>query len=210
MGDLWDVCGTEVNPPEHVTALNKWNVKAETPKKAWDTFASLFLKKNDARLQFLEIKLLSIAQWEMIINQYFTKKVRSKGVEETLKGSQVGGASKNDRLQGHRTKGECYYNCGKIGHYARECHRKKKTIESNAVTSLQVESISEEEWDAGTCCATIDFNPQSTSNAKENQVLACHVEEVNYENDWIIDLGCSNPYEVLVLRGSVKVSSNTN
>ncbi|TYK27791.1 uncharacterized protein E5676_scaffold749G00110 [Cucumis melo var. makuwa] len=37
----------------------------------------------------------------------FQKKVGSKGVEETPKGSEVGGASKNDRLHGHRKKGEC-------------------------------------------------------------------------------------------------------
>ncbi|KAA0045163.1 UBN2_3 domain-containing protein [Cucumis melo var. makuwa] len=94
--DLWDVVGgTEVNPSEDAAALKKWNNKAdkamftikttidkemlehisimETPKKAWDTFASLFSKKNDARLQFLENELLSITQREMTINQYFTK-----------------------------------------------------------------------------------------------------------------------------------------
>ncbi|TYK03493.1 putative mitochondrial protein [Cucumis melo var. makuwa] len=79
----------------------------------------------------------------------------------------------------------------KIGHYARECRRKKKIAESNAVTS-QTESISEEKWDAEACCATIDPNPQSTSNVVENEVLALHAEEVNYENDWIVDSGCSN------------------
>ncbi|KAA0056550.1 hypothetical protein E5676_scaffold1154G00100 [Cucumis melo var. makuwa] len=70
---MWDVVGgTEVNPPEDVAALKKWNIKAgkpmfaikttideemlehisimEKPKKAWDTFASLFSKKNDARV----------------------------------------------------------------------------------------------------------------------------------------------------------------
>ena len=73
----------------------------------------------------------------------FQKKVGSKGVEETLKGSQVRGASKNDRLHDHRKKGKCY-NCEKIVHNARECRRNKKTTESNRVTS-QVESISEEE-----------------------------------------------------------------
>ncbi|KAA0051808.1 UBN2_3 domain-containing protein [Cucumis melo var. makuwa] len=94
--DLWDVIGaTEFNPPEDAAVLKKWNIKAgkvlftikttvdeemlehisiiETPKKAWDTFASLFSKKNDARLQFLENELLSITQKEMPINQYFTK-----------------------------------------------------------------------------------------------------------------------------------------
>ncbi|KAA0035381.1 putative mitochondrial protein [Cucumis melo var. makuwa] len=46
--------------------------------------------------------------------------------------------------------------------------------------------------DAEACCATIDPNPQSTSNVVENEVLALHAEEVNYENDWIVDSGCSN------------------
>lgn len=45
----------------------------ETPKVAWDTFASLFSKKNDARLQFLENELMSVAQREMTINKYFNK-----------------------------------------------------------------------------------------------------------------------------------------
>jgi hypothetical protein len=46
---------------------------AKTPKEAWDTFASLFTKKNDTRLQLLENELLSIRQCDMTINQYFTK-----------------------------------------------------------------------------------------------------------------------------------------
>uniref|UniRef100_A0A0A0K6F2 Retrotransposon gag domain-containing protein n=1 Tax=Cucumis sativus TaxID=3659 RepID=A0A0A0K6F2_CUCSA len=50
---------------EHISIM-------ETPKKAWDTFASLFSKKNDARLQVLENELLLIAQREMTIN-HFTK-----------------------------------------------------------------------------------------------------------------------------------------
>ncbi|KAA0059175.1 Zinc finger, CCHC-type [Cucumis melo var. makuwa] len=201
MGDLQDVVeGTEVNPPKDTATLKKWNIKAskamfaikttideemlehvsivKTPKKAWDTFASLFSKKNDARLQFLENKLLSITQREMTINQYFTK------------GSQVREASKNNRPHGHRKKGECY-NCGKISHYAKECCRKKKIAESNAVTS-QVESSSKEEWDVEACCATTDPNPQSTSNVMENEVLALHAEKVIYENDWIVGSGYFN------------------
>ncbi|KAA0037956.1 glutamate receptor 2.8-like [Cucumis melo var. makuwa] len=88
-------CGVEALANQDVAALKKCNIKAgkvmfaikttigeemlehisimETPKKAWDTFTSLFSKKNDARLQFLEKKLLTITQREMTINQYFTK-----------------------------------------------------------------------------------------------------------------------------------------
>lgn len=42
-------------------------------KAALDTFATLFSKKNDMRLQLLESELLSIAQWGMMISQYFHK-----------------------------------------------------------------------------------------------------------------------------------------
>ena len=44
-----------------------------TPKVAWDTFSTLFSKKNDVRLQLLENELMSVAQRDMTITQYFTK-----------------------------------------------------------------------------------------------------------------------------------------
>lgn len=94
--DLRDMVGdTKVNPLEEVVALKNQNVQAgkvmfaikttvdemldritivEMPKKAWDTqCTSLFLKKNDTRLQLLENELLSIAQSEMTINKYVIK-----------------------------------------------------------------------------------------------------------------------------------------
>ena len=46
---------------------------AKTPKEAWDTLATLFSKKNDTRLQLLESTLLSIAQCDMMVAQYFHK-----------------------------------------------------------------------------------------------------------------------------------------
>ncbi|KAM1906652.1 hypothetical protein ACFX14_026396 [Malus domestica] len=46
---------------------------AKTPKEAWDIFVTLFSKKNDTRLQLLENELLSIAQRDMTIAQYFHK-----------------------------------------------------------------------------------------------------------------------------------------
>ena len=51
---------------EHIRHVN-------TPKAAWDTFSTLFSKKNDVRLQLLENKLISVAQRDMTITQYFTK-----------------------------------------------------------------------------------------------------------------------------------------
>ena len=64
-----------MTPLEDIGALNKWKIKIgmtmftikttideelleyirdkSTPKEAWDTFAALFSKKNDLRLQLL-------------------------------------------------------------------------------------------------------------------------------------------------------------
>ncbi|XP_050111787.1 uncharacterized protein LOC126590352 [Malus sylvestris] len=96
--DLWDVIGgNEVTQPEEDTSdiLRKWKIKAgkamfalkttveddmlehirkaKTPKEAWDTFATLFSKRNDTRLQLLENELLSVAQRDMTIAEYFHK-----------------------------------------------------------------------------------------------------------------------------------------
>ncbi|KAJ8767457.1 hypothetical protein K2173_017501 [Erythroxylum novogranatense] len=97
--DLWEVVnGSEVMSPEIEDAngtLRKWRIKAgkamfalkttieedvlehirdaKTPKEAWDTFIKLFSKKNDTRLQLLESELLSVAQRDMSIAQYFHK-----------------------------------------------------------------------------------------------------------------------------------------
>ena len=89
------VAGCETTPPDNDQALRKWKVKAgkamfaiktsieeemlehirraDTPKEAGDTFATLFSKKNNVRLQLLENELMSIAQRNMTITQYFTK-----------------------------------------------------------------------------------------------------------------------------------------
>ena len=94
--DLWEiVAGSETTPPDNDQALRKWKIKvgkamfaiktsieeemlehirrADTPKVAWDTFATLFSKKNNVRLQLLENELMSTAQRNMTITQYFTK-----------------------------------------------------------------------------------------------------------------------------------------
>ena len=96
--DLWEVVGgCETMPPEEDAngILRKWRIKAgkamfalkttveeemvdhirdcKTPKEAWDTFVTLFSKKNDTRLQLLESELLSVSQRDMTIAQYFHK-----------------------------------------------------------------------------------------------------------------------------------------
>ena len=96
--DLWEIIGgTDTTAPtnDNAKALRKWRIKArkdvfilrttvqkevlehirdaDTPKKAWDTLATLFSKTNDARLQFLENELTSITQGTLTISQYFMK-----------------------------------------------------------------------------------------------------------------------------------------
>ncbi|KAH0694069.1 hypothetical protein KY285_021166 [Solanum tuberosum] len=62
------------------------------------------------------------------------------------------------------------YNCGKKGHYARDCWYKK--VEE---TNQQEEFV--------TCHSN-----------KEDEIALTTVSEklVDYEHDWIVDLGCSN------------------
>lgn len=52
---------------------NKAHMRCSDPKEACDTLKELFSKKNDAKLQLLENELLSIAQRDLSIPQYFHK-----------------------------------------------------------------------------------------------------------------------------------------
>ncbi|KAE8708930.1 hypothetical protein F3Y22_tig00110332pilonHSYRG00561 [Hibiscus syriacus] len=97
--DLWEVVGGgEVTQPATEDAngiLRKWKIKVgktmfalkttieeemlehirdtKTPKEVWDTFVTLFSKRNDTKLQLLENELLSMAQRDMAVAQYFHK-----------------------------------------------------------------------------------------------------------------------------------------
>ncbi|KAH0703207.1 hypothetical protein KY285_017485 [Solanum tuberosum] len=307
--ELWDIIGgSDTTPPTNAEAVKRWKVKArkamyaltvsiedeflqriknaKTPKEAWDTLVTIFTKKNDARLQRLENKLLSISQRNMTISQYFSK-VKSlsdeiskldpenaitetrmrriivhglrpeyKGIitatrgwateptlselenllaneedlekplssltikdedkalfskrqayqkREAKRSSRPGGDQENQhqRTQRQNKQEKCFnnrqmqkcYNCGKKGHYARDCWYKK--AEGNVATSTQNKK-DEEVWDFETSYAIEETNQQEKlvtchSNKEEEIALATVSEKlVDYEHDWIIDLGCSN------------------
>ncbi|CAL5324316.1 unnamed protein product [Camellia sinensis] len=64
---------------------------AKIPHEAWSTFAELFSKKNDTRLQLLESELLSVAQRDLTIAQYFHKvKLFCREISELDPEAQIG------------------------------------------------------------------------------------------------------------------------
>lgn len=94
--DLWSIVGgKETTPPTDKEEMKEWEVKAGkamyvlsltvedeflyrikdsvNPKEAWDTLATLFTRKNDAKLQRLENELMSIRQGDLTVSQYFSK-----------------------------------------------------------------------------------------------------------------------------------------
>ncbi|KAH0645612.1 hypothetical protein KY290_034394 [Solanum tuberosum] len=125
---------------------------------------------------------------------------------EAKRSSQPGGDQENQhqrtQRQNKQAKGfnnrqmqKCY-NCGKKGHYARDCWYKK--TEGNTATSTQNKKDEEEVWDFETSYAVEETNRQEElvtchSNKEEEIALATVSEKLfDYENDWIVGLGCSN------------------
>ncbi|KAE8668864.1 tir-nbs resistance protein [Hibiscus syriacus] len=97
------------------------------------------------------------------------------------KGAPHSGEASKNRGNSGKFDGKCY-NCGKMGHMAKDCWTKKKPVESNTPTSSSKEN-SEDGWDVEALFAT------------EEEELALTVttpERIDYKNDWIVDSGCSN------------------
>ncbi|KAK4434384.1 hypothetical protein Salat_0601200 [Sesamum alatum] len=95
---------------------------------------------------------------------------QSEGSIRTAEGSKNHGNVK-------KFKGKCY-KCGKKGHMMKDCWLKKSVVESNAAT-LKIK----DEW---------DFEASFTADEDDLALATITSNQINYENDWIVDSGCSN------------------
>ena len=78
------------------------------------------------------------------------------------------------------------YNCGKRGHYARDCWRKKKKGHGNVATSrsqdiVHESSSCEEEWDAEVALTAAIMEDEESLAVTTVEMVP---EEVPYEEDW--------------------------
>ncbi|KAH0718192.1 hypothetical protein KY285_014223 [Solanum tuberosum] len=133
-------------------------------------------------------------------------KMQAYKKREADRSSQPGGDQENQHQRIHRQNRQAKnfnnrqmqmcYNCGKKGHYMRDCWYKK--AEGNIATSTQNKKDEEEVWDFETSYAVEETNQQEGlvtchSNKEEKITLATVSEKlVDYEHDWIVDSGCSN------------------
>ncbi|KAE8692395.1 putative disease resistance protein [Hibiscus syriacus] len=92
----------------------------------------------------------------------------------------IQGAFKN-RSNSRKFDGKCY-NCRKMGHMGKDCWNKKKSVESNIATFNSKEN-SEYGWDTEALFAIEE---------EELGLTITTPERIDYENDWIVDSGCSN------------------
>ncbi|KAK8367049.1 hypothetical protein V6Z12_A02G159300 [Gossypium hirsutum] len=77
--------------------------------------------------------------------------------------------------------GDCN-SSGKKGHMAKDCWSKKKVVESNAMTSKE-DVQSDDEWDA---------EASFTVEEEDLGLAMTTFQKIDYKNDWIVDIGCSN------------------
>ncbi|XP_068639373.1 uncharacterized protein [Aristolochia californica] len=222
--DLWEVVGgCEVTQPAVEDAngiLRKWKFKTskamfslkttveeetlehiwdtKTSKEVWDNLATLFTKKNDIRLQLLENELLSMAQRDMIIAQYFHK---MKSIcRETLEldpTTPIGETRiKRIIIHGLRPEYRGFVAAEALAKQMGEVSLKGKeealyTSKSRGTfkwytgsgSKRDGDKDSEEGWDVVALFVM---------GEEELALTVTTPKQIDYKNDWIVDSGCSN------------------
>ncbi|GJU33296.1 retrovirus-related pol polyprotein from transposon TNT 1-94 [Tanacetum coccineum] len=166
--DAWEFVTTEYEEPTDAeigaTTANQLKALKEKPKQAWDTLEKAYKgadRVKQVRLRTLrgELEAMRMKETEGVsdyITQNFENVVcvieESKDLEdltiEELAGSMEAHEKRKNKKkgrgcrrggQGYRLNVDCY-NCGKHGHYAKDCRSPKRTKEKNhLVTEPQVE-----------------------------------------------------------------------
>ncbi|GAB2303795.1 hypothetical protein Dimus_038963 [Dionaea muscipula] len=111
------------------------------------------------------------------------------------RGPQQGGVQprRNDGNKKNQSRNDECYNCGKRGHYARDCWHKQ--AKGNAATSTQKNGGSEHEWDfqASFSIEQLEVDsPCIVEPVEELALTAVSEKLINYDIDWIVDSGCSH------------------
>ncbi|XP_073014586.1 uncharacterized protein [Primulina eburnea] len=107
----------------------------------------------------------------------WSKKNDDKVKDHQGKGSTCSWGATKIHGYGKKFEGKCY-NCGEKGHMAKAFPLKKKLVESNVAASK-----SKDEWDDEALYAVEE---------DELALTATTSEQIDYDNAWIVDSGCSN------------------
>ncbi|KAH0694065.1 hypothetical protein KY285_021162 [Solanum tuberosum] len=164
--ELWDIIGgSDTTPPTNVEATKRWKVKArnamyaltitiedeflqriknaKTPKEVWDTLATIITKKNDARLQRLEMRFcLENAITETRMRRIIVHGLMPEYKEDLEK--PLSSLAIKDEDKALFSKRDCWY----------------KKPEGNVATSTQNKKEYEEAWDFETSYAVEETNQQ--------------------------------------------------
>ncbi|RVW57839.1 Retrovirus-related Pol polyprotein from transposon TNT 1-94 [Vitis vinifera] len=186
---------------------------AKTPYEAWNTFTKLFSKKNDTRLQLLENELLSVAQCDLTIAQYFHKvKTLCREISELdlealigetrMKGIIIHGLRPEfkealvKQMGGVSLKGEeeaLYAHKGRWNSKQHTVGRTKKNEDKGHMAKDCWSKKGLVESNAATSKSEDEWDAQAFfAVTGESTFIATTSEQIDYEKDWIIDSGCSN------------------